>query len=887
MSKRALEHVLERSLRDANARAKEKVETVAAAAANAFQPKKDIGPILVEGKRDSSNLKQARDIFKSVSEFLAASKFSKFSKNTSQDELEKAKKLIVSSIVSATQDNKEETVQVSLDLLNGANSISAIAGLTYNLGRAKTGKANPEAVKRLLNAAIAPVFSELLYNSLDKVSNDLLRALELLLGTLEPNPTKDSEKALRTLSKLLQDPSGIENTKKAQELVTKIKDAKESIELIHSNVPVVVDRQFALSDKDTRDAIRYGSHVIDLKRLDSIILKDLALAAKHANKDTNVAKASEVLLREGRSSDQSGRTDPVPSSDLQAFLELVKDVSRTILDSLVAKYSKVICGPLDSSKTVYCFSNIKHFDGLKIHQLFQYHHGQDRSEFIYKDINRAVKNATDSFNIFDNIAATYTKDLNTQFVTAITHRVQEIQKKPNLTGRGSLNIKLGSKSIDISDSLIMALSGAIIKLGSGVSISRVLFDPGHINSVKLSEVIAYPIRRALAFARESPANKKDVDALLDILGNKGANLTASKFNEYIRKKLPDALKSDIMDKLSHEFITGEVEFSRILNDTEARAVLVQKYNVVSDEAAKVGAPELPGLMKVIQAFCFQATGVMPELSITNQWNGSAVQKHLETAKNAYMSILLDEINEEIKTLENKQRSNIEEERLENLRGSPSLKDLMVTKLYQLFTKGKSESTKKVTSKAVSKRKGRKILKTVKSVSKMSYRNSSTISKTSIKRLKSTIKIPRLVIPKSKVSTKDISNKSTKAVSNLKVTDTQGQTRLRSASGNVTSVTNIQNLLNLNLFDTIRRNMYSPRLNFKTGRFAKSAEIKSITHGKDDVIDIRYTYMRNPYGTFEPGGKQGSPSRDPKALISGSIRQVLQGQVLQRLRITRV
>jgi len=32
-------------------------------------------------------------------------------------------------------------------------------------------------------------------------------------------------------------------------------------------------------------------------------------------------------------------------------------------------------------------------------------------------------------------------------------------------------------------------------------------------------------------------------------------------------------------------------------------------------------------------------------------------------------------------------------------------------------------------------------------------------------------------------------------------------------------------------------------------------------------------MRNPYETFEPGGAQGSTSRDPRRLIGGSVREI--------------
>jgi hypothetical protein len=51
-----------------------------------------------------------------------------------------------------------------------------------------------------------------------------------------------------------------------------------------------------------------------------------------------------------------------------------------------------------------------------------------------------------------------------------------------------------------------------------------------------------------------------------------------------------------------------------------------------------------------------------------------------------------------------------------------------------------------------------------------------------------------------------------------------------------------------------------------------------------MITAFYSYMKNPYQTFEPGYRQGSPkSRDPKLLISSSIRDIAATKVANRLR----
>ena len=51
-----------------------------------------------------------------------------------------------------------------------------------------------------------------------------------------------------------------------------------------------------------------------------------------------------------------------------------------------------------------------------------------------------------------------------------------------------------------------------------------------------------------------------------------------------------------------------------------------------------------------------------------------------------------------------------------------------------------------------------------------------------------------------------------------------------------------------------------------------------------MITAFYNYMRNPYATFSEGGKQELPrSRNPKLLISRSIREVAAQAKITRLR----
>ena len=74
------------------------------------------------------------------------------------------------------------------------------------------------------------------------------------------------------------------------------------------------------------------------------------------------------------------------------------------------------------------------------------------------------------------------------------------------------------------------------------------------------------------------------------------------------------------------------------------------------------------------------------------------------------------------------------------------------------------------------------------------------------------------------------------------------------------------------------------LNLRSGRFAESVQVERLTQSREGTVTAFYNYMRNPYATFSQGGKQQYPrSRDPKTLISKSIREVAQQLKISRLR----
>lgn len=112
--------------------------------------------------------------------------------------------------------------------------------------------------------------------------------------------------------------------------------------------------------------------------------------------------------------------------------------------------------------------------------------------------------------------------------------------------------------------------------------------------------------------------------------------------------------------------------------------------------------------------------------------------------------------------------------------------------------------------------------------------------------------------------------------------------IRTVQGKFYSLASLQLLINSQLQDVISANMGdgSSRntLNYRTGRFAASASVTKMSQSREGMITAFYTYMKNPYQTFEPGFKQGSPkTRDPKLLIGRSIRDIAATKVANTLR----
>lgn len=109
-----------------------------------------------------------------------------------------------------------------------------------------------------------------------------------------------------------------------------------------------------------------------------------------------------------------------------------------------------------------------------------------------------------------------------------------------------------------------------------------------------------------------------------------------------------------------------------------------------------------------------------------------------------------------------------------------------------------------------------------------------------------------------------------------------------SSGSLVNLNMLLQKLNASLMSAIKRNMGTGSsrdvLNYRTGRFAKSVKLERLSESRQGMITAFYSYMRNPYATFSQGGRQELPrSRDPKLLISKSIREIASEQVGNRLR----
>jgi len=97
------------------------------------------------------------------------------------------------------------------------------------------------------------------------------------------------------------------------------------------------------------------------------------------------------------------------------------------------------------------------------------------------------------------------------------------------------------------------------------------------------------------------------------------------------------------------------------------------------------------------------------------------------------------------------------------------------------------------------------------------------------------------------------------------------------------------MINKELPDTVRKNMNSPALVNRTGRFAESTKVTDIAQTPKGLPSIGYTYQRDPYQVFEDGssGAWSNGRRDPRKLIDSSIREIAVKMAIGRFYTRRV
>jgi hypothetical protein len=96
--------------------------------------------------------------------------------------------------------------------------------------------------------------------------------------------------------------------------------------------------------------------------------------------------------------------------------------------------------------------------------------------------------------------------------------------------------------------------------------------------------------------------------------------------------------------------------------------------------------------------------------------------------------------------------------------------------------------------------------------------------------------------------------------------------------------------NSRLPQTVRKNMGSPSLNNRTGRFANSAQVSNVIMTPQGFPSVGYTYQKEPYQVFEEGvGLEpwANGQRDPRDLINRSIREIAAELAMGRIYTRRV
>ena len=129
-----------------------------------------------------------------------------------------------------------------------------------------------------------------------------------------------------------------------------------------------------------------------------------------------------------------------------------------------------------------------------------------------------------------------------------------------------------------------------------------------------------------------------------------------------------------------------------------------------------------------------------------------------------------------------------------------------------------------------------------------------------------------------------------ALSAIKVKRRKKAAKAKASSSPASTMLQYIAMINKELPDTVRKNMQSPKLVNRTGRFAESVKVTEIIQTPKGFPSVGYTYQKNPYQVFEDGSGSApwaNGQRDPRQLIDGSIREVAAKMAIGRFYTRRV
>ena len=110
---------------------------------------------------------------------------------------------------------------------------------------------------------------------------------------------------------------------------------------------------------------------------------------------------------------------------------------------------------------------------------------------------------------------------------------------------------------------------------------------------------------------------------------------------------------------------------------------------------------------------------------------------------------------------------------------------------------------------------------------------------------------------------------------------------QASTGGARELTKLRKYIQSRLPAEVRRNMGRPALQNQTGRFSNSVQLISLREAQSTIM-AKYTYLLNPYATFENTGRKRWPlAYNPKTIIAKSIRNLAQGRIENKLTLRRV